>query len=120
MSNQATEQEIKTIFTVTKILWYVFYVLEANLAFRFILKLLGANPGAGFTNLIYTLSAAPLAPFRFVFENNALGGSVFEWNTLLAMVVYWMIIWGIVKLVLMGRTVNSHKAENVLEKQDSL
>lgn len=120
MPNQPTTQETKTIFNVTRITWYVFYVLEVLLAFRFILKLLGANASAGFTELIYTLSSIPLAPFRFVFQNNAVGSSVFEWSTLLAMAVYWVLVWGIVKLVLMGRTVDTYKAENALERQDSV
>jgi len=120
MQNQPTTEETKTIFNATRIVWYIFYVLEVLLAFRFILKLLGANSSAGFTELIYTLSSVPLAPFRFVFETNAVGASVFEWSTLLAMAVYWVLVWGIIKLVLMGRTVNTHKAENALEQQDSI
>ena len=120
MQNQPTMEETKTIFNATRIVWYIFYVLEVLLAFRFILKLLGANPSAGFTELIYALSSVPLAPFRLVFGTNAVGASVFEWSTLLAMAVYWVLVWGIIKLVLMGRTVNTHKAENALEQQDSI
>ena len=84
------------------------------------MKLFGANPGAGFTELIYTLSSIPLAPFRFVFSNNAVGSSVFEWSTLLAMAVYWVLVWGIIKLILIPRTVDTRRAENVIEKQDSV
>lgn len=120
LQNQPSPGETKTLFTITRILWYVFYVIEALLAFRFILKLLGANPGAGFSSLVYNLSSIPLAPFRFVFNNNAVGNSVFEWSTVLAMIVYWVLVWGIVKLVLMGRTVDTYRAKNALEEQDSL
>lgn len=120
MQNQPTPQETKTIFHTTRIVWYIFYVLEVLLAFRFALKLLGANAGAGFTELVYTLSSLPLAPFRFVFQNNAVGGSVFEWSTLLAMVVYWILAWGIVRLILMGRTVDTYRAESAIEKQDTV
>ena len=101
-------------------MWYVFYVLQVLLAFRFVLKLLGANASAGFTDFIYTLSSIPLAPFRFVFSNDAVGSSVVEWSTLLAMAVYWVLVWGIVKLVLMGRTVDTYKAEHTLEEQDNV
>ncbi len=120
MQTEPTTQETKTIFNATRIVWYIFYVLEVLLAFRFILKLLGANASASFTELIYTLSSVPLTPFRFVFQNDAVGSSIFEWSTLLAMVVYWVLVWGIIKLVLMGRTVDIYKAENALEKQDSI
>lgn len=118
--NQPSPQETKGLFLATRVLWYVFYVIEALLAFRFILKLLGANPGAGFTDIIYTLSAVPLAPFQFVFNNNAVGGSVIEWSTLLAMIVYWVLVWGVVKLVLMGRTIDTNRAKDVIEEQDSV
>ena len=120
MPNQPTPQETTVLFRTTRVLWYVFYVLEVLLAFRFILKLLGANPGAGFTQIIYTLSSIPLAPFRFVFSNNAVGGSVIEWSTLLAMAVYWVLVWGIVKLILIPRTVDTRRAEDAIEKQDSV
>lgn len=115
----SAQADTKTLYHSTRVIWYVFYVLEALLAFRFFLKLLGANPGAGFTDFIYTLSSIPLAPFRFVFGTNAVGSSVFEWSTLLAALVYWVIFWGIVKLVLMTRPVNPHRAEARLEEQDS-
>lgn len=118
--NQPTPQETKNLFLATRILWYVFYVIEVLLGFRFILKLLGANPGAGFTDIIYTLSSVPLAPFRFVFSPNAVGGSVVEWSTILAMLVYWVLVWGIVKLVLMGRTVDTYRAKDAIEKQDTV
>ena len=120
MPNQPTREQTVALFRTTRIVWYIFYVLEALLAFRFILKLLGANAGAGFTELIYTLSAVPLAPFRFVFSNNAVGGSVIEWSTLLAMVVYWVLVWGIIKLVLIPRTVDTRRAADSLEQQDQV
>ncbi|OGG85823.1 hypothetical protein A2392_00150 [Candidatus Kaiserbacteria bacterium RIFOXYB1_FULL_46_14] len=120
MSNQPTPQETTVLFRTTRIVWYVFYVVEALLAFRFILKLLSANSGAGFTEFIYSVSAIPLAPFRFVFSNNAIGSNVFEWSTLLAMLVYWVLVWGIIKLVLMTRTVDTYRAKDALEEQDSV
>lgn len=120
VQNQPTPQETKTLFHTTRIVWYIFYVVEVLLGFRFVLKLLGANQGAGFTDLIYTLSSIPLAPFRFVFPTNAVGGAVFEWSTILAMAVYWVLVWGIVRLVLMGRTVDTYRAKDAIEKQDTV
>lgn len=118
--NRPSPQETTALYKTTRVLWYVFYVLEVLLAFRFALKLLGANSGAGFTDLIYTLSSVPLAPFRFVFSNNVVGGSVIEWSTLLAMAVYWVLVWGLVKLILIPRTVDTRRAENAIEEQDSV
>ena len=118
--NRPSPQETTALFRTTRVLWYIFYVVEVLLAFRFVLKLLGANPGDGFTEIVYTLSSIPLAPFRFVFSNNAVGGSVIEWSTLLAMAVYWVLVWGIVKLVLIPRTVDTRRAEDAIEKQDTV
>lgn len=106
------------LYRGTRVVWYVAYVLEALLAFRFILKLLSANQGAGFTELVYGVTAVPLAPFRYVFEADALGGSVFEWSTLLAMIVYWLLAWGIVRIIVMGRSIPTHEAHRGLEAQD--
>jgi hypothetical protein len=120
MPNQPSPTETTTLYKTTRVLWYIFYVLEVLLAFRFFLKMFGANAGAGFTDFIYTLSSIPLAPFRFVFSNNAVGSSVFEWSTLLAMAVYWVLVWGIVKLVLIPRTVDINRAKDAIEKQDNV
>ncbi len=110
----------QTLFRTTRVIWYVFYLLEALLLFRFILKLLGANAAAGFTDLIYTLSSLPLAPFKFVFGTDSVGGSIFEWSTLLAMFVYWVIAWGIIKLVIINRPLDQQDAERGLERQDNV
>ena len=109
-----------TLYKVTRGIWYVLYVIEAILILRFILRLLGANPGAGFTELVYALSAAPLAPFLYVFGNATSGVGVIEWSTLLAMVVYWLIAWGVVKLVLMRHEVPTHKAEHANVEEERL
>ena len=80
-----------TLYKVTRGIWYVLYVIEALLLLRFILRLLGANPGAGFTELVYALSSVFLAPFLYVFGNASSGVGIVEWSTILAMIVYWLI-----------------------------
>src|SRR3989344_6489942 len=88
----------KPLYRGTQIVWYILGVLEVLLAFRFVLKLLGANPGAGFTNFIYKTTYVFAAPFLSVFKITRVEGSVFEWTSILAMLVYWLIAWGIIKL----------------------
>jgi uncharacterized protein YggT (Ycf19 family) len=85
------------------ILWYIFGVLEALLAFRFVFKLLAANPGAGFTNFIYKTSQPLVNPFLSVFHINRVDTGVVEWTTLLAMFVYWLVALAIVKLLFMSK-----------------
>lgn len=108
----------KPIFKGTQIVWYLLSLLEVLLVFRFVLKFLGANPGAGFTNFIYSLTWPFTAPFLAVFSKTIVQGSIFEWTTLLAMLVYWMIALAIVKLFLISKTVSTPEAAAKLEKQD--
>jgi hypothetical protein len=108
----------KPLYRGTQIVWYVFGLLEVILAFRFILKLLGANPAAGFTSFIYGISQPFAAPFLSVFRITNVQGNVFEWTTLLAMAVYWLIAIAIVKLLMMGKTVSTPEAAVKLDNQD--
>lgn len=107
----------KPLYRGTQVVWYVLGVLEALLAFRFFLKLLGANPGAGFTNFIYTVTYPFAAPFLSVFGITQVSGSVVEWTTLLAMLVYWLIAFGITKALRMSRAVSTPEAASRLTAQ---
>lgn len=106
------------LYRGTQIVWYILGLLEVLMAFRFLMKLLGANPGAGFTDFIYAVTAVFVAPFLNVFHITQVQGSIFEWTTLLAMAVYGLIAWGIIRLFVMGRTVSTPEAAVKLEAQD--
>jgi hypothetical protein len=110
----------KPIYRGTQVVWYILGTLEILLAFRFFLKLLGANPGAGFTDFIYTVTHVFAAPFLNVFRVTAVEGSVFEWTSLLAMLVYYMIALGIIRLFLMSKSVSTPEAAIKLEQQDPI
>jgi hypothetical protein len=109
---------IKPLYRGTRIVWYLTILLEVVLMFRFFLKLLAANPSAGFTVFIYAVSAPFVAPFNTVFGITKVEGSIFEWTTLLAMLVYWIIGWAIAKLFLISRPVSREEAAKKLEEQD--
>ncbi len=108
----------KPLYRGTQIVWYILGVLEALLVFRFVLKFLAANPGAGFTTFIYTVTYPFAAPFLAVFKSSRVEGSIFEWTTLLAMFVYWVIALGIIKLFLMGKSVSTPEAAAKLDAQE--
>lgn len=110
----------KPLFRGTQVVWYLLGFIEVLLAFRFALKLLGANASAGFTNFIYSLSGFFVAPFTAVFRTTSVSGSVFEWTTILAMFVYWVIAVGIIKIFLMSKTVSTPEAAVKLDKQETL
>ncbi|MDQ2932907.1 MAG: YggT family protein [bacterium] len=108
----------KPIYRGTQVVWYILALLEALLAFRFVLKLLGANPGAGFTTFIYGVTYPLVAPFLSVFRISRVEGSVFEWTTLLAMFVFWLIAVAIIRLFLMSRSVSTPEAATKLDQQE--
>ncbi|MFH0890777.1 MAG: YggT family protein [Candidatus Liptonbacteria bacterium] len=105
----------KPLFKGTQIVWYLLSILEVLLIFRFVLKLTGANAAAGFTSFIYALTWPFVAPFLAVFPRTTVQGSIFEWTTLLAMLVYWMIALAIIRLFLMSKTVSTPEAAAKLE-----
>ena len=108
----------KPLYRGTQIAWYILGAIEVLLVFRFLLKLLGTNPGAGFTSFIYGVTLPFVGPFLNVFRITRVEGSAFEWTTLLAMAVYGLVFWGIIRIFVMGRTVSTPQAAVKLEEQD--
>ncbi len=88
------------------------------MVFRFVLKLLAANAGAGFTKFIYNVTQPFVGPFLNVFRIVKVQGSIFEWTTLLAMLVYWLIALALIRLFVMSRTVSTPEAADKLSGQD--
>lgn len=119
MNSSYTSSSTKPLYRGTQIVYYILGIVEVLLAFRFILKLLGANPGAGFTSFIYGTTYAFATPFLSVFRSSQiLEGNIFEWTTLLAMVVYWIVAMGIINLFLMGKSVSTPEAAVKLDEQE--
>ncbi|MEK7183009.1 MAG: YggT family protein [Patescibacteria group bacterium] len=112
---------VKSLYRGTQAIWYIVTFLEVLLAFRLVMRLLAANPAADFTDVIYTITSPLVAPFVAVFSPTYLAsGSVFEWTTLLAMFVYFLIGAGLARLLAMGRPVSSYEAREHLVEQDSV
>lgn len=118
MDSSYNSQSTKPLYRGTQIVWYILSILEILLAFRFVLKLLGANPVAGFASFIYGVTYVFASPFLSVFRITRIEGSIFEWTTILAMFVYWIIAMGVIKLLLMGKTVSTPEAAEKLNDQE--
>jgi len=71
-----------------------------------------------FTSFIYSITWPFIVPFQAVFPRTIVEGSIFEWTTLLAMLVYWLISIAIIKLFLMSKTVSTPEAAVKLENQE--
>ncbi len=97
-------------FTAKRVVYYILGVLEVLFAFRLVFKLLGANPSSGFVSFIYSISQVFLTPFTAIFRSAVTQGietkAVLEPSTIIAMIVYALIAWGIVKLIIILRERN--------------
>jgi hypothetical protein len=82
-----------------QVIYFIFGVIEALLALRFVLLALGANQGSPFVDLIYAVSRPFVLPFLGIFGEPAIGNSVFEWSSLVAIVVYMLLAYGLARLV---------------------
>jgi len=78
---------------------YALGVVEVLLGLRFVLKLFTANPTSGFVSFVYSLTDPLMAPFRTVFHQTVEQGAVFEWSVLVAMAVYALGAWAIIRLI---------------------
>ncbi len=97
--NNPYVSRVTEVAKIQQAIFLLFGILEALLGIRFVLGLLGANPGAGFAQLIYGITGPFLAPFVGLFGEPRFGGMIFEWNALIAIFVYVLIAALLAKLV---------------------
>jgi hypothetical protein len=85
------------------IIYYLFGTLEILLAFRMILKLMGASFSSFFVRVIYSVTGMFILPFEGIFRRSVTQGletkSVLEPSAFVAVIVYPILAWGIVKLL---------------------
>ena len=100
------------VYKVTQWIYLMFGVIELLLALRFTLRLFGANPAAPFGAFIYGITAPFLAPFVGLFEIPQFNGSVVEIHSLVAIAVYALLSWALVRLVwiLFGEIRHGHSS----------
>lgn len=100
---QAPAQEATNSQTVEYVAYFMFGVLEVLLAFRLLLKLFGASSSSFFVRFIYSTSGIFVLPFEGIFRKLFAQGaevtSVLEPATLVALLVYAVLAWGVIKLI---------------------
>ena len=103
----AVTTETKRVATGTQTIEYLIYfflgLLEVLLAFRLVLKLTGASLASAFVKMIYGLTGIFILPFEGIFRRGFSQGiettSVLEPSTVVAIIVYAVLGWGIVRLI---------------------
>lgn len=98
-----TKREASNTQTIEYVAYFILGALEILLGFRLVLKLMGASMASGFVSFIYGVTSIFILPFEGIFRRGITQGietaSVFEPSTFVAMIVYVVLVWGIVKLV---------------------
>lgn len=92
------EQRIFT-FKATQLIWLLFGILEALIALRIGLMLIGANPESPIVALIYGVTGLFLFPFTGLIGSPTVGNMVLELSSLVAMLVYALVAWALEKIV---------------------
>ena len=103
----AVTTEVKSVAsqsqTIEYLVYFFFGLLEILLAFRLVLKLSGASAASGFVSLIYGITGIFIMPFEGMFSRGYAQGiettAVIEPSTIVAIVVYAVVAWGVVKLI---------------------
>jgi hypothetical protein len=113
-----SDASMRPLYRATQVVWYIAGIIETLLGLRFILRLIGANPAAGFVDAVYTVNQPLMAPFRNIVSNAQVSGSVFDWNNLIAMAVYWILAWAIVRLFFIGRPVSETEARTEIYREN--
>jgi uncharacterized protein YggT (Ycf19 family) len=84
---------------VTEAIYLVFGVIDGLLLIRLVLKLLGANPHAGFASFTYGVTDFLLAPFHGLLPTYVSGQSVFELSLIIAILIYSLLALALARLV---------------------
>jgi hypothetical protein len=100
-TTQKEPERERRIFTfkATQLVWLLFGILEALIALRIGLKLIGANPESPIAVFIYGFTSIFLLPFEGLTGTPAAGGMVLEVSSVIAMVVYALIAWAFERLI---------------------
>lgn len=87
------------MFQLTRVLMTILGVLEILLGIRFVLHLISANPSSGFAQFIYGVSGLFIAPFTGLVGTPTSGGATLEVTTLIAMAVYALLFWIVLRII---------------------
>jgi len=86
-------------FRATAVVGFIVGIVDVLIAARFLGKLLGASSQSSFVHAIYQVSGVLVAPFTGIFGDTGNKTNTFETASLVALVVYAVIGWGIVVLI---------------------
>ncbi len=83
---------------IAGLIWLLFGVLDVLIVLRVVLKFIAANPTNGFSSFIYSFTDIFLSPFNNLIASPIVGSGVFEISSLVALIVYTLVGWLLVRL----------------------
>jgi hypothetical protein len=92
------EQRIFT-FKATQLIWLLLGILEALIALRIGLKLVGANPESLIVSMIYGFTTIFLFPFEGLINSPTNGNFILELSSVFAMLLYGLLAWAVERIV---------------------
>jgi len=97
--HEAGQEQRITTFKVTQLIWLLLGLLEAAIALRVFFKLIAVNAANPFAALLYKVTDLFLAPFTSLVGTPQAGRMMFEISSLIAMIVYLLLAWGLERIV---------------------
>ncbi|HEX4662619.1 MAG TPA: hypothetical protein VH144_03315 [Candidatus Saccharimonadales bacterium] len=97
-----TKSSIPGNIIAQRVVYYIGGALLILLVARFLMQLFGASQDSGFVTFIYSLSGMFVWPFNGIFGEPTYGASHLDSATIVAFVVYAVVIVGIAKLCTLG------------------
>jgi uncharacterized protein YggT (Ycf19 family) len=95
---RVVDESAPTAWKASQVTYFVLAIVQVFLLFRFAFLLFGADPNNGFVRVIYGVTSPLIAPFQGIFPTPVEGGAIFDTATLLAMVVYALVAYLIVRM----------------------
>lgn len=89
----------RDLYQLSALIGFLFGILEGLIGIRILLKLIAANPANQFARFIYDVTAIFVAPFMGLTTTPAAGGVVLEVNSIIAIIVYALVAWAIIRLM---------------------
>ena len=87
-------------FKAIQMIWLLLGILEAIIGLRVVFRLIGVNAANPFAALLYNVTGLFVAPFASLTGAPSAGSMVLEISSLIAMIVYLLLGWGLYKIVL--------------------
>jgi hypothetical protein len=86
-------------FKATQLIWLFLGILEVLIALRVMFRLIGVNSENLFASFLYGVTYLFVLPFETLIGAPAVGNMVFEVSSIIAMIVYLLMAYGLERIV---------------------